>query len=205
MHHATLLSFLPHPEQVSERQGAWNFGRTTMTLTFQKEVADRLTCPTVHPERCRLSVLAQGYCHTKNCFTIQGGSFVPPPDVDVGVVRLVPRIEPLFRQPFELVEKVLRCLFNTKRKYIRNPMRNLIPENLQSRLVPRLLDAAEIDPEATVMTLKIEDFSRICDVYADFCRDINGLFEYNHRGDKNMRCLWSAEEQVEQLMDKLSN
>lgn len=173
-----------------------------MTLTFQKEVADRLTCPPIHPERCRLSVLVQGYCHTKDCFTISGGAFVPAPDVDVGVVHIKPRIQPLFNQPFDLVEKVLRCLFNTKRKQISKTIKNLIPQNLCDRLAPKLLEMADINPEMHTALLAIEDFSRICDSYAELCRQINGLYDYNYRGLRHLRYLWDVEEPVNELMAK---
>ncbi|OQR71490.1 dimethyladenosine transferase 1 [Tropilaelaps mercedesae] len=178
-------------KMVSERTGAWKFGRTRMTLTFQKEVADRITCTRDNPERCRLSVLVQGYCYTKSCMEISGGSFVPPPMVNVGVVRVVPRIEPLFKQPFDIVEKVLRCLFNTKRKEIRNPIKNLVPENLRKDLVPEILKMANVDPEANTLFLDIEEFSRICDVYAKLCDEIPGFSGFDYRGNCNQRCLWN--------------
>ena len=45
-------------------------------------------------ERCRLSVIAQNYADIHYSFNLPGGAFVPPPDVDVGVVRIVPLRKP---------------------------------------------------------------------------------------------------------------
>lgn len=46
---------------ISERRGPWTHGRVRMTLTFQKEVAERLTAEVLDSQRCRLSVMAQAW------------------------------------------------------------------------------------------------------------------------------------------------
>ncbi|VEL13305.1 unnamed protein product [Protopolystoma xenopodis] len=47
---------------VAERRGLWRRGRTQMTLTFQKEVAERIVASVWDEQRSRLSVMAQAYC-----------------------------------------------------------------------------------------------------------------------------------------------
>ena len=103
-------------ESISVREGPWRRGRVRLTLTFQKEIAERMTAPTMNNQRCRLSVMTQYLCHVQHRFTIPGKAFVPPPEVDVGVVHLVPRVEPLIAQPFKLVEKVMRHVFHYRPK-----------------------------------------------------------------------------------------
>lgn len=49
----------------------------------------------------------------------KGTAFVPKPDVDVGVVKFVPREEPLIHRNFSLVEKVVRQTFSMRQKYCR--------------------------------------------------------------------------------------
>ena len=102
--------------QVSQQSGAWRYGRTKMTLTFQKEVAERMVAPICHDQRCRLSVMCEHLCHVTHKFTIPGRSFQPAPDVDVGVVTLIPRKRSLIQLPFDLVEKVVRHTFHFRRK-----------------------------------------------------------------------------------------
>ncbi|KAG0442873.1 hypothetical protein HPB47_015532 [Ixodes persulcatus] len=104
----------------SRREGPFLHGRVPLTLTFQKEVAERIVAPVMHIQRCRLSVMCQAYCSVQHQLTLSGGSFFPKPDVDVGVVRLVPLVEPVIQQPFDLVEKVCNCLFNGRQKYLSN-------------------------------------------------------------------------------------
>lgn len=59
---------------ISEKRNAWEFGRVRMTLTFQKEVAERLCAPVRTPERCRLSVMAQAWTKPRLKFIIPGMS-----------------------------------------------------------------------------------------------------------------------------------
>ncbi|KAL1435672.1 hypothetical protein MTO96_010966 [Rhipicephalus appendiculatus] len=87
--------------------------------------------------RCRLSVLCQNYCTTQHRLTLNGSSFVPPAEVDVGLVRLVPLKEPVIRHPFDLIEKVINCLFNGRQKVLTNGAKNLFPRDRREELVPR--------------------------------------------------------------------
>ncbi|CAN8007140.1 unnamed protein product, partial [Ixodes pacificus] len=113
----------------SQRKGPFLHGRVPLTLTFQKEVAERIVAPVMHVQRCRLSVMCQAYCSVQHQLTLSGGSFFPKPDVDVGVVRLVPLVEPAIQQPFDLVEKVCNCLFNGRQKYLSNGLKS-VPSSL---------------------------------------------------------------------------
>ncbi|KAF0044546.1 hypothetical protein F2P81_003704 [Scophthalmus maximus] len=104
-------------EDMANGTGPFVYGRTRLTLTFQKEVAERLTASTGSKQRSRLSVMAQYLCTVRNCFTIPGRAFVPKPEVDVGVVHFTPLVQPQIQQPFKLVEKVVRNIFQFRRKY----------------------------------------------------------------------------------------
>lgn len=99
------------------KRSAWRYGRVQMTLTFQLEVAERICSPILSDARGRLSVMCQNWCHVAHRQTIRGCAFVPPPDVDVGVVTFVPRVQPIIPLDFSLVEKVLRTIFSFRQKY----------------------------------------------------------------------------------------
>ncbi|KAJ8877681.1 hypothetical protein PR048_022136 [Dryococelus australis] len=66
-------------EAICERRSAWSYGRVPMTLTFQKEVAERMVAPVTTEQRCRLSVMCQNWCNVQHVFTIPGKLFVLPP------------------------------------------------------------------------------------------------------------------------------
>lgn len=103
-------------QAISEKTGPWSFGRTRMTLTFQKEVAERLTAPPYGDQRCRLSVMAQAWTKPLLRFVIPGKAFVPEPKVDVGVVTFLPLKEPFTKHEFKLFEKVTRQTFIFRQK-----------------------------------------------------------------------------------------
>jgi len=52
-----------------------------------------------------------------NSLQILGSAFVPPPEVDVGVVTFRPKVEPVIKGDFHLIEKVVRQMTCYRRKY----------------------------------------------------------------------------------------
>lgn len=57
---------------ISKQKEAWSHGRVRMTLTFQKEVAQRLVADVTEKQRCRLSIMAQAWTLPKLQFIIPG-------------------------------------------------------------------------------------------------------------------------------------
>ncbi|KAM4693105.1 dimethyladenosine transferase 1, mitochondrial [Discoglossus pictus] len=176
-------------EQVSNRDGPFTFGRTQMTLTFQKEVAERLTASTGSRQRSRLSVMSQYLCNVRNCFTIPGRAFIPKPDVDVGVVNFTPLIKPQIEQPFKLVEKVVQSVFHFRRKYCHHGLGIMFPESQRLKLTEQLLRTADVDPTLRPSELTIMHFRNLCNVYRDLCEQDSTLFSYNFREELRMKKL----------------
>lgn len=56
----------------SSRKSAWSYGRTQLTLTFQKEVGERMVADIMSNQRCRLSVMCQNWCTVEHKFIIPG-------------------------------------------------------------------------------------------------------------------------------------
>ncbi|XP_044617724.1 dimethyladenosine transferase 1, mitochondrial [Equus asinus] len=168
-------------ENVSRRDGPFAYGRTQMTLTFQKEVAERLTATTGSKQRSRLSIMAQYLCSVQHALTIPGRAFVPKPEVDVGVVRFTPLTQPRIEQPFQLVEKVVQNVFQFRRKYCHRGLGMLFPEAQRVESTGKLLQLADVDPTLRPSQLSVSHFKSLCDVYRKMCDEDPHLFAYNFR------------------------
>lgn len=171
-------------KDISLRQGAWSFGRATMTLTFQKEVAERIVAPILSTQRCRLSIMSQIWTQPNLKFTIPGKAFVPKPDVDVSIVTLVPYQVPLTDLPFDLVEKVCRYIFSMRQKYCRRGVSNLYPEDLRTELTDKTFRMAEVNPEARSFQLSVDECLRIATAYHELLKIHPHIESYNYRASK---------------------
>ncbi|KAG0233722.1 Dimethyladenosine transferase 1, mitochondrial [Actinomortierella wolfii] len=90
--------------------------RNTMTLMFQKEVAEAICAPPNDPQRGRLSVMAQSICDVKLVYKLSASVFVPKPKVDAAVVHFEPKASPLMTGSLDKLEDVTRFFFNKRRK-----------------------------------------------------------------------------------------
>ncbi|XP_068925726.1 dimethyladenosine transferase 1, mitochondrial [Petaurus breviceps papuanus] len=170
-------------ENISKRDGPFVYGRTQMTLTFQKEVAERLTANTGSKQRSRLSIMAQYLCKVQHSFTIPGRAFAPKPEVDVGVVHFTPLVHPQINQPFKLVEKVVQSTFQFRRKYCHHGIGILFPQADRSKNTEKMLMLADVDPTLRPAQLSILHFRNLCDVYRKMCDEDPNLFTYNFRNE----------------------
>ncbi|XP_049874632.1 dimethyladenosine transferase 1, mitochondrial [Pectinophora gossypiella] len=172
-------------EMMSRREGPWSFGRTRMTLTFQKEVAERMAAQLMDKQRCRLSVMCQSWCTVNYKFDIPGSAFVPKPNVDVGVVTLTPLKYPLVKQPFKMVEKVIRQIFNMRQKYSIRGAQTLFPEEVREEMALRMYKMADIDPITRPFQIANTEFARICDAYSEIIKKYPEFEHYDYRAPKN--------------------
>lgn len=96
----------------------------SMTLMFQREVAERIVAPPGSKSYGRLAVLAQWRTEPRIVFDVAPSAFVPPPKVTSSVVRLVPRPAPL-RCDLARLERVTAAAFGQRRKMLRQSLRAL--------------------------------------------------------------------------------
>jgi 16S rRNA (adenine1518-N6/adenine1519-N6)-dimethyltransferase len=124
----------------------------SLTLMFQREVAERLVATPRSPAYGRLSVLVQWLCEARILFDIPPQAFTPPPKVTSSVVRLAPRPEPLAPADKATLERVTAAAFGQRRKMLRSSLKSLnVP-------VEPLLVAARIDGTARAEELSVEQF-----------------------------------------------
>jgi 16S rRNA (adenine1518-N6/adenine1519-N6)-dimethyltransferase len=125
----------------------------SLTLMFQKEVAQRLVAQPSTEHYGRLSVLAQWRCTAKILFDVNRGAFVPPPNVTSSIVRLEPRNEPLAPCRLSDLEKITAASFGQRRKMLRQSLKSLGGETLIAK--------AGIDPTARPEDLTIPQFAAL--------------------------------------------
>jgi 16S rRNA (adenine1518-N6/adenine1519-N6)-dimethyltransferase len=125
----------------------------SLTLMFQKEVAQRIVAAPSSEHYGRLSVLAQWRCTAKILFDVNRGAFVPPPSVTSSIVRLEPRPAPLAPARLGDLERVTAAAFGQRRKMLRQSLKALGGEILLAK--------AGIDPTARPEDLKIEQFAAL--------------------------------------------
>ncbi|XP_022059827.1 dimethyladenosine transferase 1, mitochondrial [Acanthochromis polyacanthus] len=189
-------------KNIADRTGPFTFGRTQLTLTFQKEVAERLTASTGAKQRSRLSIMAQYLCTVHNCFTIPGRAFIPKPKVDVGVVHFTPLVQPQIQQPFQLVEKVVRNVFQFRRKHCYKGVEKLFPEACRDELTQEMLQKADVDPILRPTELTIPHVRALADAYAHLCTREPGLLSYEFREELRLKhLLRKGETPVDAFMD----
>ena len=95
----------------------------SMTLMFQKEVANRIVASPGSKAYGRLSVMAQWRCNTKIAFNIPATAFTPPPKVESSIVHFEALKEPRFPAEVNKLEFVVSKAFNQRRKMQRGALK----------------------------------------------------------------------------------
>ncbi len=124
----------------------------SLTLMFQKEVAQRLAATPRSKEYGRLSVLTQWLCIVELVFDVSPRAFVPAPKVTSTVVRLTPRPRPLADCRKEDLERVTGAAFGQRRKMLRQSLRSLGDD------ASGLIAVAGVPPTARAEELSVEEF-----------------------------------------------
>ncbi|KAK4471974.1 hypothetical protein MN116_005352 [Schistosoma mekongi] len=180
---------------IAERRGIWRYGRVSLTLTFQKEVAERLAADVWDEQRSRLSIMSQAYCDVKYMKDIPGTAFVPPPKVDVGVVRLTPLKEPLIPVPYPYVEKLVRQAFHFRQKQIIRCLETLFPSD-RPELVIQLFKEAGVQPVKQCIQLTMSEFRDLCFVYHRICQTEPDIFDFDYQRRVNLP-LWRNRKKIQ--------
>ena len=106
----------------------------SMTLMFQKEVANRIVASPGSEAYGRLSVMSQWRCDTKIAFNIPATAFTPPPKVESALVHFEALKEPKFPAEVEVLEFVVSKAFNQRRKMLRGALKGYF-QNVEEGLL----------------------------------------------------------------------
>jgi len=125
----------------------------SLTLMFQREVAERITAAPGDSAYGRLSILTGWYADAQILFDIPPEAFVPAPKIISSVVQIRPLPAPRFACSQLALETVTRLAFGQRRKMLR--------ASLKSVGGAPILEAAGIDPQSRPQDLDIAAFCRL--------------------------------------------
>ncbi|PVM88968.1 16S rRNA (adenine(1518)-N(6)/adenine(1519)-N(6))-dimethyltransferase [Caulobacter radicis] len=129
------------------------FRPLSMTLMFQKEVADRIAAQDGDDAYGRLAVLSQTVCSARVVMDLPARAFTPPPKVASAVARLVPLEPAPDKALVSALERVTAAAFGQRRKMLRSSLKPIGGG--------ALCEAAGIDPDARAETIPIEGFQAL--------------------------------------------
>jgi 16S rRNA (adenine1518-N6/adenine1519-N6)-dimethyltransferase len=134
---------------------AWPPFWTSLTLMFQKEVAERIVAAAGSKAYGRLSILAQWRSDARLVFEIPPRAFTPPPKVTSAVVQIERLEAPRFPADAATLSRVVALGFGQRRKMLRASLRPLGGD------VEALLTAAGIAPTDRAEQVTLEAFCRL--------------------------------------------
>jgi len=124
----------------------------SLTLMFQKEVAERIVARPGSKAYGRLALLAGWRTDARIVLTLPPEAFTPAPKVHSAVVHLTRLDAPRFAADGATLQRITAMAFNQRRKMLRASLRALAPD-IEDRL-----RAAGIEPTARAEEIALEQF-----------------------------------------------
>ena len=124
----------------------------SLTLMFQREVAERIVAKPGSKAYGRLALLAQWRSDAAIVLNLPPEAFTPPPKVSSAVVHIKALEKPRFEADAKTLERVVAKAFNQRRKMLRAALKGLAPD-LEDRLL-----AAGIKPTDRAEVIGLEQF-----------------------------------------------
>ena len=125
---------------------------STLTLMFQKEVAERIIATPNSKAYGRLAILAQWKTNPSIVMELPPEAFTPPPKVHSAVVHFDALAEPRFPAPAGLLSSTVAMAFNQRRKMLRSSLKSASPD------IENMLRDAGLEPTARAEEISLEGF-----------------------------------------------
>lgn len=130
----------------------------SLTLMFQREVAERITAAPGSKAYGRLAILAQWRADAQIVMSLPPGAFSPPPKVHSAVVHLTALPAPRYPADAATLSRVVAAAFNQRRKMLRAALKGQAPD-IEDRLL-----AAGIAPTERAEQVSLEQFCALARV-----------------------------------------
>jgi len=132
----------------------------SLTLMFQKEVAERIVAKPRSDHYGRLALLVQWRAEAKVVMHLPPEAFTPAPKVHSAVVHVTRLAEPRFPCDSKVLQRITAMAFNQRRKMLRSSLKGLGGD------VEGMLTAAGIDPTARAEEISLERFCALARIVA---------------------------------------
>lgn len=139
---------------------AWPPFWQSLTLMFQKEVAERIVALPGSKTYGRLAILAQWRAEARIVMVLPPEAFTPAPKVHSAVVHLTALPTPRFPADARVLNRIVAAGFNQRRKMLRASLKGVAPE-IEAKLV-----AAGIAPTARAEEVSLEQFCALARIVA---------------------------------------
>ncbi|WP_406870330.1 16S rRNA (adenine(1518)-N(6)/adenine(1519)-N(6))-dimethyltransferase RsmA [Thioclava sp. 'Guangxiensis'] len=127
----------------------------SLTLMFQREVAERIVAQPGDNHYGRLAILAQWRTTARIVMSLPPEAFTPAPKVHSAVVHLKALPEPRYPADAKTLSRVVAAGFNQRRKMLRASLKSVAPD------IEAKLDAAGIPPTQRAERVTIEEWCRL--------------------------------------------
>src|SRR5699024_5972888 len=139
-------------------------------VMMQKEVGERLDAEVGTKAYGSLSIVAQYYTETSKVLTVPKTVFLPPPNVDSIVVKLMKRDQPIVEvEDEDKFFKMSKAAFGQRRKTINNNYQSLFTNGKENKqIILDWLESSNIDPRRRGETLSIKEFAHLYNELKNF-------------------------------------
>ncbi len=144
----------------------WDIVPATMTVTIQKELADRILAKPSTKDYGALSVWIQSLCDVTLIRVLHPSVFWPRPKVESAIIHIVTRAER--RQQFadlKFFHEFVRSMFFHRRKFLRSVAISAFKGRLDKPAVDRVLTTAQLGRQARTEQLTVEQLQDLCELF----------------------------------------
>ena len=138
-----------------------NFWFESLTLMFQKEVADRIISEFNNSKYGRLSILSSWKLNVKKIIDIKPQSFSPRPKIDSSLLLFTPKENFFELKDPKNLEKITRIFFSQRRKMLKKPFNQVFADGKQ------VAEKFGIDLNLRPQNLKPETYYKLVKEYED--------------------------------------
>lgn len=136
----------------------------SMTVTIQKELADRITARPRTKDYSALSIWIQAQCDTEVIRILSPSVFWPRPKVHSAIIQIVPREEKRNRIPdLEFFHSFVRSMFFHRRKFLRSELVSAFKRQLDKPAVDEILAQQGLSGNSRAEELDVDAMLALCE------------------------------------------